>query len=81
MCKVLIYKGFFDFGTVEKIITNQLLYQLSYISTGPQFTKSSWCAANWVVLLRYRNNDALVVIARHPLNFVLRAKEYRDALV
>jgi len=33
------------------------------------------------VLLRYRNNDALVVIARHPLNFVLRAKEYRDALV
>jgi len=33
------------------------------------------------VLLRYRNNDALVVIARHPLNFVLRAKEYRDALM
>lgn len=67
--------------TSDLLITNQLLYQLSYISTSRQFTKSSRCAANWVVLLRYRTNDALVVIARHPLNFVLRAKEYRDALM
>jgi len=39
MHKILIYNELIGRSAVEKIITNQLLYQLSYISAAPHSNK------------------------------------------
>ena len=65
--------------TGDLLITNQLLYRLSYISERRHCSKDSVRPASLPTGISL--SSSLCVIARHPLYFILRSEENRHPLV
>ena len=67
--------------TPDLLITNQLLYQLSYISEGTYSSKKSAYAQ--ILRSKYKRSgkNLRAVIRRDALDLILRPQENRHALV